>query len=615
MSTIEESVKSIIAEQLGVKKEEVINSASFVDDLGADSLDTVELVMALEEEFDTEIPDEEAEKITTVQAAIDFIKERGTPLAEALRTLIKEGVGYEPITNHAELLMLYAARIQLVERIIKPALQQGSWVVGDRHDLSSLAYQGGGRCINEKLLKTLRDAFLGDFYPDFTLYLDIPPIMGLARIRARATVRAQIREKINKIKRTHSHDIKHELDRIEAEPISFFDRTRTRYQELAKQNKNIVTIDAIGGGAGGLELATKLGNKLGKKKLANIVLVDFNYIHVWKPLLHKVAVGSLNEGNNCTSYIAHAKNHYFKFCLGKMIGINRIKNTIILDEVNNEDGAIILPKRELNYDILVIAVGRGGATGVELSAELCNAVDELHRYGFQGLKKNTLHVTLIEMGPRILPALPERISHRVYLELKKIGVKVFNNTTVVKCKETELFTQSGEKIKSELIVWSAGIKAQKFHEKYFDLETNHIHQLLVKDTLQTTLDEKIFAIGDCASFLLKNGMHVPPRAQAAHQMATCVYLNILSLINNKTLKSYDYKDYGSLISLSKFKTIGNFIDHITNNSILIEGMVAKLAYLLLYRMHQMSLHGSIKTGFMILSTGINRIIQPNFKLH
>ncbi|MCR3755313.1 MAG: acyl carrier protein [Sodalis sp. Psp] len=76
MSTIEENVKAIIAEQLGVKKEEVVNSASFVDDLGADSLDTVELVMALEEEFDTEIPDEEAEKITTVQAAIDFIQAR-----------------------------------------------------------------------------------------------------------------------------------------------------------------------------------------------------------------------------------------------------------------------------------------------------------------------------------------------------------------------------------------------------------------------------------------------------------------------------------------------------------------------------------------------------------
>lgn len=425
----------------------------------------------------------------------------------------------------------------------------------------------------------------------------------------------------------------------------------------------------VGGGAGGLELATKLGNKLGKKKLASITLVDLNYIHVWKPLLHKVAVGSLNTGNNYTSYIAHARNNYFKFCLGKMIGLNRINKTIILNEVSNQDGVVIIPRRELSYDILVIAIGSksnhftvpgvkkycnfiddifqakkfykkmfnlflkismnsdlfakkynitivgGGATGVELSAELCNTIDELHRYGFQGLKKNMLHITLIEMGPRILPALPEKISNKVYLELKKIGVKVFNNTTIINCSETALFTKNGEEIKSELTVWSAGIKAQKFQEKYFDLETNNIHQLLVKDTLQTTLDEKIFAIGDCASCLLKNGTYVPPRAQAAHQMATCTYFNILSLIQNKTLNSYIYKDYGSLISLSKFKTIGNFIDRITNSSILIEGMIAKLAYLLLYRMHQVSLHGSIKTGFMILSTGINRIIQPRFKLH
>lgn len=73
MSTVEERVKKVIVEKLGVKEEDVKNESSFVEDLGADSLDTVELVMALEEEFDTEIPDEDAEKITTVQAAIDYV--------------------------------------------------------------------------------------------------------------------------------------------------------------------------------------------------------------------------------------------------------------------------------------------------------------------------------------------------------------------------------------------------------------------------------------------------------------------------------------------------------------------------------------------------------------
>lgn len=145
----------------------------------------------------------------------------GTPLAEALRTLIKNGAGGEPVTDRAELLMLYAARVQLVEGVIKPALARGAWVVGDRHDLSSQAYQGGGRGMDARLLQTLRDAVLGDFRPDLTLYLDIPPALGLARARARG-----------------------ELDRIEVESLAFFDRTRARYQALAAADDRIVTIDA-----------------------------------------------------------------------------------------------------------------------------------------------------------------------------------------------------------------------------------------------------------------------------------------------------------------------------------------------------------------------------------
>lgn len=145
----------------------------------------------------------------------------GTPLAEALRTLIKNGAGGESVTDRAELLMLYAARVQLVEGVIKPALARGAWVVGDRHDLSSQAYQGGGRGMDARLLQTLRDAVLGDFRPDLTLYLDIPPALGLARARARG-----------------------ELDRIEVESLAFFDRTRARYQALAAADDRIVTIDA-----------------------------------------------------------------------------------------------------------------------------------------------------------------------------------------------------------------------------------------------------------------------------------------------------------------------------------------------------------------------------------
>lgn len=176
---------------------------------------------------------EGAGKTTARQVIVDTLHENGitdliytrepggTPLAEKLRTLIKDGIDGETVTDKAEVLMLYAARIQLVENVIKPALARGQWVIGDRHDLSSQAYQGGGRGIDRKLMQSLRDTVLGDFYPDFTLYLDLPPETGLSRARSRG-----------------------DLDRIEQESLDFFRRTRARYLELAESDPRIVTVDA-----------------------------------------------------------------------------------------------------------------------------------------------------------------------------------------------------------------------------------------------------------------------------------------------------------------------------------------------------------------------------------
>lgn len=176
---------------------------------------------------------EGAGKTSAIQTVVDTLKQQGitdlaftrepggTPLAEKLRELIKQGIEGEKVTDKAELLMLYAARVQLVENVIKPALAQGKWVIGDRHDLSSQAYQGGGRGIDKALMKSLRDTVLADFKPDLTLYLDLDPAVGLARARARG-----------------------ELDRIEKESMDFFYRTRERYQALAKENASIITIDA-----------------------------------------------------------------------------------------------------------------------------------------------------------------------------------------------------------------------------------------------------------------------------------------------------------------------------------------------------------------------------------
>ncbi|QWZ82521.1 MULTISPECIES: dTMP kinase [Aeromonas] len=144
----------------------------------------------------------------------------GTPLAERMRAIVKE-VHNERLTIEAELLLMYASRVQLVETRIKPALADGVWVVGDRHDLSSQAYQGGGRGIDAQLIGAIKQAVLGNFKPDLTLYLDIDPALGLQRARHRG-----------------------ELDRIELEQLSFFERTRTRYLELAAKDDSIVVIDA-----------------------------------------------------------------------------------------------------------------------------------------------------------------------------------------------------------------------------------------------------------------------------------------------------------------------------------------------------------------------------------
>lgn len=145
----------------------------------------------------------------------------GTPLAEQLRQLVKQGIAGEQITPTAEVLMLYAARVQLIETVIKPALARGAWVIGDRHDLSSQAYQGGGRGLDKELIATLKQAVLGDFKPDLTLYLDVTPEVGLMRARSRG-----------------------ELDRIEQESLDFFHRTRQRYLELVANDEAAFTIDA-----------------------------------------------------------------------------------------------------------------------------------------------------------------------------------------------------------------------------------------------------------------------------------------------------------------------------------------------------------------------------------
>lgn len=426
-------------------------------------------------------------------------------------------------------------------------------------------------------------------------------------------------------------------------------------------------IVVVGGGAGGLELATKLGRTLGRKNRAEITLVDRKASHLWKPLLHEVATGSLDEGVDALSYRAHAKNHSFDFQMGSLADIDRERKVIVLSELKDEHDELLMPSREIEYDILILAIGStsndfntpgvrehcifldspeqanrfrtemnneflklhaknghgtvdiaivgAGATGVELSAELHNAVKELRTYGFGDLDSSKLNVNLVEAGERILPALPPRISSAAHSELTKLGVNVRTATMVTQADKDGLTTKDGEKIPAQIMVWAAGIKAPDFMKDIAGLETNRINQLVVKNTLQSTRDDDIFVIGDLAQCTQADGKLVPPRAQAAHQMSSQAFRNIVAKLNGRELKPYVYKDHGSLVSLSRFSTVGSLMGNLTKGSMMVEGRIARVVYISLYRMHQMALHGIFKTGLMMLVGRINRVLRPNLKLH
>ena len=416
--------------------------------------------------------------------------------------------------------------------------------------------------------------------------------------------------------------------------------------------KNVVI---VGGGAGGIELATFLGDKLGRKKQAKVTLVDRNATHLWKPLLHEIATGVMDDGMDSLSYRAHGKNHHFSFEQGSITRINREQKYVELAPVYGQEGDMLVVARRIPYDYLVIAIGSksndfntkgvadncifldssdqefkqklvdenkvniaivgGGATGVELTAELYHATEDLSSYGYGKIDNSCLQVTLVEAGPRLLPALPENLSAAVLDELQEMGANVKLNTMITEAQPNTLITKDGEEIKADLIVWAAGVRTSTVTQQFDGLELNRINQLVVKDTLQTTVDDSIFAIGDCAALMQPNGKLVPPRAQAAHQMAKACAKNIFALFEQKPLKAFKYNDKGTLVSLSSFTALGSISNKFGKNPLTVQGKFAQFAYVSLYRMHQHALHGCIKIGLIILVDKLNHYLKPRLKLH
>ncbi|MDH4229863.1 MAG: NAD(P)/FAD-dependent oxidoreductase [Nitrospirota bacterium] len=427
----------------------------------------------------------------------------------------------------------------------------------------------------------------------------------------------------------------------------------------------------VGGGAGGLELATRLGNSLGRKGRAHITLVDSRLTHLWKPLLHEVAAGTLDSSDDDIQFLAQAMHHHFTFRLGTMDGVDRERKVVHLSPILDAGGAPLSGPREIAYDTLVLAIGSvsndfgvagvrehchfldtreqadrfqqallngylraqhqehtradgitvaivgGGATGVELAAELHHVTRRLVAYGFDRIDPDRdVRLVLVEAGPRLLPAAPERLSRLAERELTSLGVVVQTGVTVTQVTARGL--ETGDVcIPADLRVWAAGIRAPRVTTA-MGLEVNRIGQLVVGETLQTTRDPDIFALGDSAACAWPaTGRNVPPTAQAAHQQAAMLASSLERRLNGRPLRRFRYHDHGLMVSLSHYTAVGNLMGNLLrlSGAVMIEGWLARLAYRLLYRKHQAALFGLPRTTLMMLSDWLSRRGRARLKLH
>jgi NADH:ubiquinone reductase (H+-translocating) len=441
--------------------------------------------------------------------------------------------------------------------------------------------------------------------------------------------------------------------------------------QAPKEDATLHEIVIVGGGAAGLELATGLGNTLVKRSRARITLVDKARAHLWKPLLYSVAAGSLDFDEHALDYLAQAHWHHFSYRFGAVIGLDRAHKQIQLAATHDEEGVEITPPRSLHYDTLVIAIGSisndfgtpgvsqhaipletpeqavrfnhrlvnaciradaqpdpvrpgqlhvaivgAGATGTELAAELHRTTREVVAFGLDRIDpERDIHITLIEAADRILPALIPRISDAATRLLKSLRINIRTNSRVTEVCADGVRLANGGFIPSELVIWCAGVKGPDVLSRMDGLETNRIGQLVVTPTLQTTRDPDIFAIGDCAACPQPGGAgDVPPRAQAAHHEASHLVKQLPRRLRGEPLKSYVYRDFGSLVSLGR-STVGNLMGFLVGKNFFVEGYFARLMYRSLYKLHEAALHGIANVILGTIGRSFRRHNAPVVKLH
>jgi len=431
------------------------------------------------------------------------------------------------------------------------------------------------------------------------------------------------------------------------------------------------TIVIVGGGAGGLELATRLGDSVGKAGNARIVLVDRWPAHFWKPLLHTVASGKRDPHLAQVDYAAQASEHGFEFVRGEVLGVDRGDRCIRLAPLLADDGAELVPARWIPYDKLVLALGSvtnffgvpgasehvltlddvaqaeafrqrfvdgciqasahnaassdsekgidivivgGGATGVELAAELSHSARTLARYKVHALDPvRSVRIRIIERGTLLLPHLHPRLSKRAARHLRSLGIKVFTDTAVARVEAGRVVDTEGSVYPSSITLWAAGVEAPAMCAT-LGLSVNRLRQIVVAPTLQALDDPHVYAIGDCASFVCPIKGSVPPRAQAAHQQA--MYLaDVLSRPEQAKPPLFAYHDYGSLVSLGPLSAVGVVSGTMGVGKMQVGGFLARWLYSMMYRKHLMALHGFVRMAAQTVADWIQEKISPSVKLH
>ncbi|MCO5121678.1 MAG: NAD(P)/FAD-dependent oxidoreductase [Burkholderiaceae bacterium] len=430
----------------------------------------------------------------------------------------------------------------------------------------------------------------------------------------------------------------------------------------------------VGGGAGGLELACKLGRKLGRGSGRDrVTLVDRQLFHVWKPSLHEVAAGTLDIHQEGMSYEMLAHDNGFRFVFGAMTGLDAVAREVSVAAVHDEAGEVLVPPRQVPYDVLVISVGSAsnhfgvpgaaertvsldspadaerfrmamlklltsaelrrsagadvgvdiviigaGATGVELAAELREASVVHSHYGFRRIDPvRDVRITLLEGADRILAPLPEKVSVAAATLLRERQVRIETGCQVTGITESEVADAQGRRFPADLVVWAAGIKAPEFLSS-LGLPTARNGAIEVGPDLRVRGHDSIFALGDCAFCLSGDGTPVPPRAQAAHQQASFLYKALVRRAGGDRGAPhgrYVYRDYGSLVSIGTRDSVGNLMGNLFRSTWYVQGLVARLMYASLHLMHHRAVLGTVRTGVLAIARFLVRRARPQVKLH